>query len=167
MAASNDIKKCSPTLIAIVMPLLLCVGVVAVLWGADRVIVSDMEYSSAGGVSTPSCISPLLAGDVGAEIGDMVFLNDVRLQPGPEPQLFVVSGAKGTRMLVALDAANGPMRATPMTVDIKGLIRRLPASGILRRQWKLTKDQIQRFGPQQIYIAAEYVKGQDQDEKTN
>ena len=167
MAGSNKIKEHLPTLISLVTPLLLCVGVVAALWGADRVLVSAMDYSSAGGASTPSCISSLLAGDVAAEIGDMVFLNDVRLQAGPSPQLFVVSGAKGTRMLIALDAAEGPRQAEPMTVDIKGLIRRLPASAILRRQWKLTKDQIQHFGPQQIYIAAEYARGQNQDARAN
>jgi outer membrane protein OmpA-like peptidoglycan-associated protein len=38
-----------------------------------------------------------LAGDVAAEVGDMVYLNDVRLQAGQKPQLFIVSGAKGTK----------------------------------------------------------------------
>lgn len=167
MAASNNNKEHLLALIAVVLPMLICVVVVAALWGADWGMVGDMDYSSTGGVSTPSCIRPLLTGDIAAEIGDMVFLNDVRLQPGPEPKLFVVSDATGTRMLVALDAANRAIRATPMAVDIKGLVRRLPASGILRKQWKFTKNQVQFFGPQKIYIAAEYVRRQNQDLKTN
>ena len=151
-----------PLLIASVATLLLSVVVFVAAWAVNRVIVNDMDFSSGEATSPPSCIRPLLAGDVAAEIGDMVFLNDVRLKAGPEPQLFIVSGAEGTQMLIRLDSSNGSIRATPMKVDIKGLLRRLPAPGMLRKEWKLTKRQIHFFGHQQIYIAAEYAKGQDQ-----
>lgn len=160
VSASDKRGKHLPSLITPVMTLLFCVGVIAAWWAAERVMASDVDSGSTGEVSIPARLAPLLGGDVDSEIGDMVFLNDVRLEAGPGPQLFFVSGAMGTRMLVRVDTASEPRPATPMTVDIKGVLCRLPGPAILRRGWKLTRDQIQVFGQQQIYIAAEYVKGQ-------
>lgn len=90
----------------------------------------------------------------------MVFLNQVQLRAGPQPNVLVISGAKGNQMLVVSKPGFSPPRRAPITVDIKGRIRTLPPLAILRRQWKLTKDQIQSFGRQQAYIAAESIHEQ-------
>lgn len=47
-------------------------------------------------------------------------------------------------------------------VDVKGTIHRLPSLRILRNGWKLNRDQLHFFGQQQIYVAAEYVRAQNQ-----
>jgi hypothetical protein len=90
----------------------------------------------------------------------MVFLNRVQLLAGPQPNVFVISGAKGNQMLVVSEPGFSPPPRSPITVDIKGRIRTLPPLVILRRQWKLSKDQIQSVGRQQAYIAAESIHEQ-------
>ena len=165
--AASDRKNGAKLLFASVTTLLLSMVVLVVRWGVNRVIVNDVDFSSGQSATTPSSIRPLLAGDVAAEIGDMVFLNDVRLQAGPQPQLFIVSGAEGTQMLIRLDSANRSIGAVAMKVDIKGMLRRLPAPEMLRKEWKLTKNQLHLFGQQQIYIAAEYAKGQSQSKSAD
>ena len=65
-------------------------------------------------------------------------------------------------MLVSLEAAK-EFQPAPGNVDIKGTIRRLPAMEVLRRRWRLSKDQTHLFGDQKVYIAAEYVKDQNRN----
>lgn len=142
--------------------LLLCIGVMGA-WGLiNAVVENDIKFSSAEGSSTASAIGSLLAGDAPGDIGDMVFLSNVRLQAGPTPDLFVVSGARGARMLVYWEATK-QVQAVQGDVDIKGIIRRLPAPKVLRKGWRLSKDQVHLFGKQQVYIAAEYVKEQNRN----
>lgn len=86
-------------------------------------------------------------------------MNNVQLQAGPKPGSFVVSGARGIRMLVSLESPK-EFQAVPGNVDIKGTIRRLPALEVLRKGWRLSKDQLHFFGRQKVYIAAYYVKEQ-------
>lgn len=141
------------------MTLLLCVG----LMGVGRLISAaedDVDFSPSVVSSSPSAIGSLTAGNPSADIGDMVFLNNVQLQAGPRPDLFVVSGARGVRMLVSFEAAK-KFQAVPAEVDIKGTIRRLPGLVALRKGWRLSKDQIHSFGKQRVYIAAEYVRVQN------
>jgi hypothetical protein len=134
------------------------------LIGAGRfvnaAIADDLGFSTVEASSTSSAIGSLLVGNPSAEIGDAVFLNDVRLQTGPKPDLFVVSGAKGVRMLVSLEGPKG-FQVVPGSVDIKGTIRRLPGPGVLRKEWRLSKDDVHFFRKQQVYIAADYVREQD------
>lgn len=118
-------------------------------------------------VSSPSAIGSLLGWSVDDEVGDMVFLNDVRLEAGLKPHVFVVSGFKGVRMLVVSGDEALPPEQRPVTVDIKGRIRQMPSLAFLQKKWKLSKDQIRIFGRQKIYIAAEYVKEQDQNAKAD
>ena len=63
-------------------------------------------------------------------------------------------------MLVSLEAPKG-FQVVPGSVDIKGTIRRLPAPGVLRKEWRLSKDDVHFFRKQQVYIAADYVREQD------
>ncbi|MGH9502828.1 MAG: hypothetical protein ACRD20_08260 [Terriglobales bacterium] len=134
---------------------------------ADSAIERQARYSAVGAVNTPSSLGALLTGNVGGEPGDMVFLNNVRLFAGPKPTLCIVSGAEGLQMLVVLEAPDLVAGHLPMTVDIKGLIRRLPSLAVLRKQWNLSKDQIQTFEKQRIYIAAERVWLQNEDAATD
>ena len=118
-------------------------------------------------VSSPSSIGSLIGGNAASEIGDMVFLNHVQLLAGPQPNVFVISGAKGNQMLVVSEPGFSPPARSPITVDIKGRIRTLPPLVILRRQWKLSMDQIQSVGRQQAYIAAESIYEQKLGAKTD
>ena len=134
------------------------------LWGTMD---EDVDSFTDTLVSPPSSIGSLIGGNAGGEIGDMVFLNQVQLRAGPHPNVFVIFGAKGNRMLVVSEPGFSPLPRAPITVDIKGRIRALPPLAILRRQWKLTKDQIQSFGRQQVYIAAESIHEQKSGTKTD
>lgn len=130
------------------------------VWGYYRTMERRIWLSPTAAVSTPSSIGPLLGANAQGTFGDMVFLHNVLLEAGPTPDVFVLSGAENLRMLLVSNAPNSFAEHTPITVDIKGLIRRLPSSATLRKEWKLTKEQIHLFGQQQIYIAAESVKEQ-------
>lgn len=70
-------------------------------------------------------------------------------------------------MLVVSESSVLPTTRAPIAVDIKGRIRTLPSLAILKRQWKLTEDQIQSFGRQQAYIAAESIYEQKPGAKTD
>ena len=134
------------------------------LWGT---IDEDLDSFTDILGSPPSSIGSLVGGNAAGEIGDMVFLNHVQLRAGPQPNVFVISGAKGNQMLVVSEPGFSPPPRAPITVDIKGRIRTLPPLATLRRQWKLTKDQIQSFGRQQAYIAAESIHEQKSGAKTD
>ena len=152
-------RACRASLIVLAMTLL-CIGLIAALRLINTAMENDIELSPAERSSAPSAIGSLMVGNPSAEIGDMVFLNDVRLQAGPKPDLFVVSGSRGVRMLVSLEAAK-EIQAAPGKVDIKGTIRQLPTLQVLRKGWRLNKDQVHFFGKQQVYIAADYMKEQN------
>jgi hypothetical protein len=145
------------SLVVLTVTLLVCIGAVAARQLINAAFETDIEFSPVEGSSVPSAIGSLLVGNTSAEIGDAVFLKNVRLQAGPKPDLFVISGARGGRMLVSLEAPK-QFQAAPGNVDIKGTIRRLPPQEILRSGWRLSKDQVHFFRNQQVYIAAEYVK---------
>ncbi len=152
-----------PSLIVVAIAFLLCIGFIAARRLINVAIANDVGFSPVEGNTAPSAIGSLLVGNISAEIGDAVFLNNVRLQAGPKPNLFVVSGVKGIRMLVSLESPK-EFQAVPGSVDIKGTLRQLPALEVLRKGWRLTKDQVHFFGKQQVYIAADYVKEQNRKE---
>src|SRR3954447_15957182 len=149
-------------LVVLPLTLLWCIGFIGARRLINAAIENDIEFSPAEGSGAPSAIGSLLAGNTSAEIGDMVFLNNVRLEAGPTPDLFVVSGSKGVRMLVSVEATK-QFQPIQGDVDIKGTIRRLPALKVLWKGWGLGKDQLHFFGKQQVYIAAEYVKEQNRN----
>ncbi len=134
------------------------------LWGTMD---EDVDSFADTLVSPPSSIGSLIGGNAAGEIDDMVFLNHVQLRAGSQPNVFVISGAKGNQMLAVSEPGFSPPTRAPITVDIKGRIRTLPPLATLRRQWKLTKDQIQSFGRQQAYIAAESIHEQKSGAKTD
>jgi hypothetical protein len=145
-------------------PLLASLAIVAAAllglhyWKQD--IESSAEIPRGAGISTPSSLAALLETPAQFLVGDVVFLNDVHLEEGPKPDIFLVSGAHGIRMLVVSDDEKSTRK--PGIADIRGEIRRLPSAQILRKQWRLSRDEAEHFADQQIYIAAEYVKGQSE-----
>jgi hypothetical protein len=130
-------------------------------WRAmDKAVASDVDFSAHEGPTTESRLAPLLVSNISAEIGDMVFLNDVELDTGPKPKLFVITGSNRLQMLVTLETNKIVNAPFSKSVDVKGIIRRLPAAKILRKEWMLSKEQIDRFERQGVYIAAESIRGQ-------
>lgn len=143
------------------------IGSAVLAWGIWRMIERDIGNPPNAVLTTPSSIIALIGSQAADEVGDMVFLNDVRLISGPQPHIFIISGAKGSQMLVVSEDGLLPVQRTPAIVDIKGRIRQLPSSAILRKQWKLSTDQANIFGQQQNYIAAEYIRAQDHGAKAD
>ena len=75
------------------------------LWGTMD---EDVDSFTDTLVSPPSSIGSLIGGNAAGEIGDMVFLNHVQLRAGPQPNVFVISGAKGNQMLVVSEPGFSP-----------------------------------------------------------
>ena len=147
---------------SLIASVLLCIGIMVAWRSINAAMENHTELSPAYDSSAPSAIGSLLSGNTSTEIGDAVFLNNVRLQAGPKPGLFVVSGARGVRILLSLEAPKESL-PVPGRFDIKGTIRRLPPLQVLRKGWKLSKDQAHFFGKQHVYLAGEYVKEQNRD----
>ena len=146
----------SPAVVAIGALFVIGVAIIWHHWGLE---IDNFAPSNAAS-STPSSVATLLGKNAHAAVGDMVYLNEVVLRPGPKPNLFVISGAKNERMLVFSDLPNSFVDHTALTVDIKGLIRPMPSRTTLRKTWKLNQEQLRFFGNQGVYIAAESVKQQ-------
>jgi hypothetical protein len=91
-------------------------------------------------------------------LGDLVFLNDVKVEPGPKAGIFIVRGAQGNRMLVVTDDQKGARGFSK--ADVRGQIRKLPPWATLRKEWRLSKEQALHLSHDHIYIAAEYIKPQ-------
>jgi hypothetical protein len=124
----------------------------------NRITERDAVVSAASSASPPSSLASLLVDHADSFVGDMVFLNEVRVHPGPARNVLIVSGAQGRRMLAFWEGARPCCGDDPITADIQGRIRPLPPTATLRRQWKLSKEQARAFGEQQIYILAESIK---------
>jgi len=163
----GDIKKRRSWLLRMLLTATFLMGSAVLAWRVWRMIERDIGNSPSAVLVTPSSISALLGSQAADEVGDMVFLNNVRLLSGPQPHIFIISGAKGSRMLVVSEDGLLPVERTPAIVDIKGQLRRLPSSAILRKQCKLSTDQVSIFGRQQNYIAAEYIRAQDHSAKAD
>ena len=149
-----------PISIVVAVTFVVSVGAIEAWRTADS-YAAEMDLLSEDIPATASCLASLLTGDPRAEAGDMVFLNDVKLKPGPQPQLFIAIGAKGQRLLVRWEAKDQAGQPSPQIVDIKGIVRQMPTPRILHTEWLLSKKEIEVLGRQSLYIAAESVTRQD------
>jgi len=149
-----------PILFFVAVILVASVGAIEAWRTADS-YAAEMDLSSEDVPATASCLTTLLTGDPRAETGDMVFLNDVKLKPGPQPQLFIAIGAKGKKLLVRWEAKKQAGQPSPQIVDIKGIVRQIPIPRILHTEWLLSKKEMEALEGQGIYIAAESVTKQD------
>ena len=145
----------------ILVAAILVVSVVAIVgWRTAESYAAEMDLSSEDVPATASCLTSLLTDNTRAEIGDMVFLNDVKLKPGPHARLFIAIGANGGWLLVRWEAREQAEQPTPEIVDIKGIIRQMPTPRVLHREWLLSKKESEILGRQSVYIAAGSVKPQ-------
>jgi hypothetical protein len=149
-----------PILFVVAVILVASVGAIEAWRTADS-YAAEADLSSEDVPATASCLASLLTGDPRAETGDMVFLNDVKLKPGPKPQLFIAIGAKGDRLLVRWEGKRQTDQPTPVIVDITGIIRQMPTPRILHTEWLLSKKEIEVVGRQSVYIAAQSVTKPD------
>ena len=158
MAAESSRKIYRPLLILLALAIPICGGAIAAWRAINRVTASEIDFSTEDVPTTESSLGPLMGENVSVEIGDMVFLNHVGLDVGPKPDLFVVSGSKGVRMLVTIETDHRPSLPLPRVVDVKGIVRRLPAPRILRKEWMMSKEEIDRFEREGVYIAAASIR---------
>ena len=149
-----------PIRFVVVAVLLGSCGILASRWVLNALKDQDFSLSSPNSVSTPSAVGSLLGPNPDAAVGDMIFLNDVAIQPGPRPAIFIVRGAQAHQLLVVSENAKPPTAAAPV-VDIKGTLRRLPNRSTLKKAWKLNRDEIRVFGQQRVYLAADSIREEE------
>jgi hypothetical protein len=147
-------------IILLTATLLTSAGAVAA-WHVVESYAAEMDLSSDEVPATASCLASLLTDNPKTEIGDMVFLNDVKLRPGPRSTIFIAIGTRGKRLLVRWKTTKQIGQRTPQIVDIKGIIRQMPTPGILHTEWMLSKKQIDMLERQNVYIEAESIETQN------
>lgn len=139
------------------LSLFLVATVFACAWLINTMRASGTHLeSSLQSTSTPSALTALLSTDVDSSMGDFVFLSGVNLESNPAQRVFIISGSQGNRAIVVSDQASYAHLESRM--DITGQIRRLPSSGVMRKQWGLSQAQIRRFTREHFYIAANELK---------
>jgi hypothetical protein len=117
------------------------------------------EVGSTATVNTPSSVSALLTSRPEELAGHLVFLNDVRVEPGPKPNVFFVAGAGGDRLLVVTDT---PATLPPgSVVDISGEMHKVPSRQVLRTDWKLSASEAKAISQERVYLAADTVRHQN------
>jgi hypothetical protein len=87
----------------------------------------------------PSELSSLLA-DLkgGSSIGDIVFLREIRIEPGPASGLFYAVDCRGARMLV-LSSVSTIRSFEGRIANLSGAITRFPSLAAMQQEWKLKK----------------------------
>jgi hypothetical protein len=117
----------------------------------------DFEGASQAVASYPMQLSPLIAGNDKATVGELVYLTRVLLKPGPAPKVFFLAGSQGTQILTVAEAAH--VRAKPgQMVDVRGTIRSTPPVGTLRKQWKLGPADAKAVSQSPIYIESNFIR---------
>lgn len=146
----------------ILLAAIFVVAVVAIVgWRTAKSYAGEMDLSSEDVPATASCLTSLLTDNTRAEIGDMVYLNDVKLKPGPQAHLFIAIGANGGHLLVRWEAQEQAGQPPPKLVDIKGIIRKMPTPRSLHSEWMLSKKESEILGRQSVYIAADSIKAEN------
>jgi hypothetical protein len=120
----------------------------------------DFERASSAVASYPMQLSPLIAGNDKATVGELVYLTHVLLKPGPTAKVFFVAGSKGMQILTVAQSAHVLAMPGEM-VDVRGTIRNTPAIGILRKQWKLSVAEAKRVSQIPIYIESSFIRESD------
>ncbi len=105
---------------------------------------------------TPTDISSLLESKFRSPIGDVVFLNEVRIEPGPSIHLFFAADQQGNKIMIRWDTAatnllNGKL------ADVTGVIKRLPSLAAMEREWNLGRSVATDLPKEAIYIHADRI----------
>jgi hypothetical protein len=87
-----------------------------------------------------------------ATVGGLLFFNDVRVTAGPKPGVFFLRDGKGNRLLAQWQGAKADLPPQGAVVDVSGLLRRLPSSWVLTREWKLGKQEARQVGNEEVYL---------------
>jgi len=69
-------------------------GLILLLRGAKRWSFAEFDRSNRQTISPPSRLRPVLNNDVDKVAGEIVYLNNVTLKPGPAPNVFYAVGLR-------------------------------------------------------------------------
>lgn len=108
-------------------------------------------------INVPSELAPLLAGlQHNSSAGDIVFLREVRIEPGPAAGLFFAVDQRGSKMAVV---SNAPAMSSfsGRVANLTGTITRFPPLATMERQWKLEKPLAAEIRRQVAYIRVDRV----------
>lgn len=105
----------------------------------------------------PSRLDELVDSNIEQIEGSIVYLNDVKVEPGRAAGVAWVEGAQGTKMLVVAPGQDLDSEAKER-VNVLGSVRRVPDASVMRSRWKLTRKEAKEVGKQGMYIEAERVK---------
>lgn len=123
-----------------------------------RHAMDDDRPSVSSVVNVPTRVGLLFSYDEPSDVvNHIVFFNDVHLEPGPNDSLYYAVGAAGHRVLVMSKG----LKASPENaqVDIKGTVRLIPATTVLKKKWKLTSEELKAAREQGVYIEADEIIG--------
>jgi hypothetical protein len=135
----------------------LATGVIAA-FGSLRQIVAATAPNSYEGPTPPSELTSLLRNDpMHSNVGEFVFLNDVRLKAGPAPSLFYAIGAADDRVLVQFESAKLRPGKDSLSVDIQGVIHKMPGASLAHREWQVSRSTWKKLAVQPIYVVAKEV----------
>jgi len=103
---------------------------------------------------TPSDLSLLFeTSKFRSSIGKIVFLHEVRIEPGPSKYLFLATDQQGNKIVVSSDSdtirsLNGKF------ADVMGVITPLPSLATMEREWKLSTSVVAGLRKEAVYIRA-------------
>lgn len=117
----------------------------------------DSHKETQSAPNYPMKLGSLIEGTSSGQAGELVYLTEVLLKPGPAPKTFFLSGHQGTRILTVADGAH-LLAAAGDTVDVKGTIRITPPIDVLRRQWKLSRTEASQVSQVPIYIESTSIR---------
>jgi len=116
------------------------------------------KNSVASRTNTPTQIKPFLEDrEEGVQPGQIVFLNSVKIEPGPRDKTVYAVGPNGGKMLVVL---NEPLEKPPTPqarFDVKGSVERTPTARTMRKKWKMKKDEASEVQKVGVYLEGETV----------
>jgi hypothetical protein len=117
----------------------------------------DFGRASEAVASYPMRLNTLVTGNDKATVGELVYLTDVLLKPGPTPKLFFLAGSHGTEIMTVAEGAH-VVAAPGDMVDVRGTIRNTPSVTALRKQWKLSLGDARRISDIPIYIESDFIR---------
>jgi hypothetical protein len=149
-------KRTSTILVAVFASALVVVLAVVVLWHERSNPREPRRQAESNFSSVPSEVATLSESSGDSTSGAVVFLNNVELLHTARDNQYLARGSRGHHVLVL--AVGKPLHANDGAVaDVKGTVRRLPSTSVLKKKWKLGKSQLALIEGQTLYVAAEEI----------
>jgi hypothetical protein len=103
---------------------------------------------------TPSDVSLLFGtSKFRASVGKIVFLHEVRIEPGPSNYVFFATDQQGNKIVVSSDSyATKPSNGK--FAEVLGVIAALPPLATMEREWKLSASVATSLRKEALYIRA-------------